>query len=184
MQERVLKLAYPCYVRSAQGRIAVACVQARSGVREAFLDPARIRKVLLAVEEGTNAILLRGDGSVHVFLGNYRIENGVVVSAYGRKLDEDYVKAWIGRLAHYIVYESDHSYYAADLDWQSARGEVIKEGGLELLRDVTARVRPCGKGKWRAHLSALGRWDEYCFDLATVFRILETNVHPFYGVMD
>jgi hypothetical protein len=182
MPERVLKLAHPCYVRTERGRIGVACVAAR-GVREALLDPARVRKVLLAVEGGTNAILLHGDGRVSVFLGDYRIEGGVVVSAHGYKLEEDYVKAWIGRLAHYIVYESDHSYYA-DLDWQSARGEVIKEGGLELLRDVTARVRPCGKGKWRAYLSALGHWDEYCFDLATVFEILETNVHPFYGVMD
>jgi hypothetical protein len=179
---RVLKLAYPYYVRSTQGRIAVACVQARGGVREAFLDPARIRKVLLAVEEGTNAILLHSDGKVSVYLGDYRIENGVVVSAHGYKLNEDYVKAWIGKLAHYIVYESDHSYYDL-LDWRRA-GEVIKEGGLELLRDMTQHVKPCLKGKWRAYLYELDRWDKYCFDLATVFEILETNVHPYYGVMD
>jgi hypothetical protein len=166
--ERVLKLAYPYYVRTQQGRVGVACI-ARSGgeVREALLDPARVKKVLLAVEEGKNAILLRSDG-VSVYLGDYRIdESGAVVSARAR---------------YYVVYESDHSYYA-DLDWRSA-GEVIKEGGLELLRDVTARVKPCKEGGWRAYLYELDRWDKYCFDLATVFEILETNVHPYYGVMD
>ena len=179
--ERVLKLAYPCYVRTQRGRIGVACIARGGEVREALLDPARVKKVLLAVEEGTNAILLHSDGKVSVYLGDYRIENGVVVSAHGYELNEDYVKAWIGKLAHYIIYESDHSYYD-DLDWQKT-GEVIKEGGLELLRDVTARVKPCGK-RWRAYLYELERWDKYCFDLSTVFEILETNVHPYYGVMD
>jgi len=177
-----LKLAYPCYVRTQRGRIGVACIARGGEVRDALLDPARVKKVLLAVEEGTNAILLRNDGTVLVLLGDYRIdESGAVVSRYGRRLDEDYVKAWIGKLAHYVVYASDHSYYA-DLDWRSA-GEVIKEGGLELLRDMTEHVKPCGKG-WRAYLYELDRWDKYCFDLATVFEILETNVHPYYGVMD
>jgi hypothetical protein len=102
------------------------------------------------------------------------------------KLKEKYPDATIyidHTLSTYVVYETSHDYYKP-AELEKVEGVVIKEGGLGLLGDRTKYVKPCGKNTWRVYLREMERWDDCCFDLSTAFSILETNIHPYYGVMD
>jgi hypothetical protein len=159
------------YVKSGK-RIATVLQGNDGSELVAFLDPARIRKVLIVAtpfkSEARRGVVVEGDFIYETPLFELKEKQGVVVYP-------DHV------LSYYIIYETSHSYY--DTATTEVNGVVLKEGNIELLSDITEFVRPCGK-LWRVYLREIGAWDRYCFSLGTVFNIWRTNIHPVYGLMD
>jgi hypothetical protein len=183
-QEKIFELKYSCYVKSGD-RLGVVLVRRDRKSMVAFLDPARIKRVMVVATPwrphdkfSLRSLVMVKNGFIYVerFIKDEEIE----------ELRRKYPDATIYPdhvVRDYIIYETSHDYYKpAELD--SVSGVVIKEGGLELLGDRSKYVKPCGKNTWRVYLREIERWDDCCFDLATAFSILETNIHPFYGVMD
>jgi len=186
-QIKILCVVYPDYVRSGD-RIGVV-LESRDGskVFEAFLDPKRIKKVVKAAvpytwDDGWRSIvIIEKDGEVE-----YSRHSPDFLEKYIKFYSEEYKDAKIlvdHVIRYFIFYETSHSYYDPAAV-EKIEGVVIKEGGLELMIDSTRRVRKCKDGGWRVYLEEARRWDSYCFSLPTVFNILTTNVHPYYGVMD
>ena len=172
------------YVKS-EGRIGVVLERRDGKPMVAFLDPARIKRVMIVATPWKphskfslrSAVVVR-NGFIYVerFIRDEKIE----------ELKRKYPDATIYPdhvVSAYIIYETSHDYYKpAELD--SVNGVVIKEGGIELLSDESKYIKPCDNHTWRVYLHEVKRWDDYCFDLATAFSILQTNIHPYYGVMD
>ena len=177
-------MEYSYYVRS-DGRIGVVLRRRDGKPMTALLDPARIKRVLLVAVpwKPPNERIMR---SLVMVRGQSIYEDRFYGDEYVEKLKKMYPDAIIypdHELVAYIVYESDHDYYEP-AEVEGINGVVLKEGGLELLIDKSSRVKPCKGYGWRVYLPELRRWDEYCFDLATAFEIILTNIHPYYGVMD
>jgi hypothetical protein len=187
--QKILRATYPYYVRSGE-RIGVV-LESKDGKRfAAFLDPKRIKKVIEAAvpivwDDGWRGILVivprKDEPEVHYT----RVPGNEVEQAVERRRKEyGDAKILVDHVIRYfIVYETSHSYYDPAAV-EKIEGVVIKEGGLKMLRDVSSRVRECDRGRWRVYLEELGKWDHYCFSLATVFNVIQTNIHPYYGVMD
>jgi hypothetical protein len=182
--EKIFELKYPYYVRS-NGRLGVVLKRRDGKSMVAFLDPARIKKVVVAAvpwrprdELSLRSLVMVRDGFIYEerFSGEERIEE-LRMKYPGAAIYPDHV------VRDYVVYETSHSYYEP-AELEKIDGVVLREGGLELLSDKSRVVKPCGNHKWRVYLAELERWDDYCFDLATAFSVLKTNIHPVYGVMD
>jgi hypothetical protein len=172
--QKTIRLKYLYYVKSDK-RIAVVLQRNDESSMVAFLDPARIRKVLIVATpfkpskgEARRGVVVEGDFIYETPLFELKEKQGSVVYP-------DHV------LSYYIIYETSHSYY--DSATVEKIGVVLKEGNIELLSDITEFVKPCGK-LWRVYLREIGAWDRYCFSLDTVFNIWRTNIHPIYGLMD
>jgi hypothetical protein len=182
-QEKIFELKYPYYVGS-NGRLGVVLKRRDGKPMVAFLDPARIKRVVMVATPwrphskfSLRSLVMVKNGFVYEerFSGDEEVE----------ELRREHPNAAIYPdhvVSTYIVYETSHDYYKP-AELERIDGVVIKEGGLELLGDRSKYVKPCGK-LWRVYLAELERWDSYCFDLATAFSILKTNIHPVYGVMD
>jgi hypothetical protein len=182
--EKIFRLKYDGYVRS-NNRLGVVLSRRDGKPMVAFLDPARIKKVLTVAipwkprdKFSLRRLVMVRNGFIYItsFSSDEEIE----------ELRKKYPDATIypDHIAtDYIIYETSHDYYKP-AELERVDGVLIKEGGLELLYDASKYLKPCSEYTWRVYLHAIGRWDDYCFDLPTALSILETNVHPYYGVMD
>jgi hypothetical protein len=177
---KIFRLKYRYYVTASNNKIGVILRKKDGGSMEAFLDPARIKKVMVVAvpskPEGSfrTAVVVMGD---KISLKYYKDEELEMLRKQGATVYPDH------ELALYIAYETNHDYYKpAELD--SIDGVVLKEGTIHEFLEEEKMIQPCGKYKWRVYLYEIKRWDNYCFDLKTAFQIILTNIHPVYGVMD
>jgi hypothetical protein len=183
---KIFRLKYPYYVTSNNKIGVVLSLRKRDGeAMAALLDPARIKKVMVVAvpsqrpspsRSWRKAVVVTKD---RVFLESFTSNEEL------EELRKQYPDAVIypdSDLATYIAYETNNDYYKpAELD--NVDGAVVREGALELLKEEKD-IQPCGRYGWRVYLYEIGKWDNYCFDLATAFNILMTGIHPVYGVMD
>jgi len=180
---KIFRLKYPYYVTTSSNKIGVVLRRKDGKSMAAFLDPARIKKVMVVAvpskkHSGMREAVVVSKGKI--FIEFFDEDKDL------EKLRKQYPDATIypdAEVERYIVYETNHDYYKpAELD--SIDGAVIKEGTVQELLKEEKMIQPCGGNKWRVYLYEDGTWDDYCFDLATAFEILMTNIHPVYGVMD
>jgi len=183
-QSKIFELKYPYYVRSS-GRLGVVLRRRDGKPMVAFLDPARIKKVLVVATPwrplekfSLRSVVVVRSGFIYEerFSRDERLEE-LRRECPGAAIYPDHV------VSTYIVYETSHDYYKP-AELERVDGVVLREGGLELLIDKSRVVKPCSNHTWRVYLAELERWDDYCFDLPAAFSILKTNTHPVYGVMD
>jgi len=181
--EKIFRLRYSSYVKG-NGRIGVVLRRRDGKSMVAFLDPARIKKVLLVATpwRPQSKLSLR---SVIVVRNGFIYEERFSSDEEVEELKKEHPDATIYPdhvVGTYIIYETNHDYYKP-AELSGIDGVILREGGLELLSDKSKYIKPCGK-LWRVYIKELERWDDYCFDLPTALSILETNIHPIYGVMD